>query len=1000
MRIRSIWLTSFFLLNLLTSLVVSQAFAAPVTSHPRLWVRAEDLPRLRSWAVDSNPLYRDGLAVLAAEAKAEMDAGLVPDQDSGGTNWDEYPTEMYAELFAFMSLISSDQGTRDDYAQRARALLMHVMNEAAKGAAQGEPFREPRFSIFNRSRWWGEAFALTVDWIYSYLSATDKATIRQVFLRWVDENLHAETNTHNHPEPIGVVNAPTLISDPVVVRWAANNYYTAHMRNIGLMAMSLDEADDPGNQLRDYLENATGAWLYVVDHLLRNDARGGLTPEGFEYSPQAIGYVAQFLLALHTAGQDNPATSGPQVVLTDNPFWDDVVPAFLHSLSPATVMNYGWIGDVYQPAWYGDGQNYWAPDFIEVFGPLGIYDHANGNLTRLEALRWIQTHMSPGGADKFIERVEGAEAFSSAILYFMLFDPGAPLPTDPRPSQSVTFYAPGIGHILARTSWDTDATWFTYSLGWLTISHQHCDGNQFEFYRQGEWLTKDRTGYGGYGDHIQTSDYHNTLALENDEPLRHEPGGGRTAQWQRGSQYLYTPSTDGQILAHSFDQDYVYALGDATGLYNSDYENVTDISHASRSILWLKPNHIVVYDRATSNTAGRFKRFWLQLPTQAVVFDNQAAVTTASGQQLFVTTLLPSDAVISSELAETEAEADQEPMKFRLKVEAPGGPQNVRFLHVLQGADVGASADPVALIQSTSGTPFEGTQVNGTLILFPVNLDTPFDSLTYTAPNSTETHLITGLTPNGGYDIVTQSVGNDVQVTISAGATYHADSGGVLTLGAQTVYGDVNGDSIVNAYDAVLVLQHVVGLITLTPNQKDAGDVSGDNTISAFDAVLILQYTVGLITQFPIQNEAAAPVLTAQSEEYALIKAIAELEGTALNSEQKQVLEQLKRLVFKKSLPKQTVLFQNFPNPFNPETWIPYQLTHEAPVTISIYNANGQLIRTLNFGSRQAGIYVSKSRAAHWDGRNSLGEKVTSGVYFYTLQAGKFTTTKRMLIVK
>ena len=758
-----------------------------VMGHPRLWLRADDIPRLRSWAVDSNPLYREGLAVVAAEAKADMDAGHVPDEDSGDTAWVDYPCEMYAELFAFMSLISSDQATRDDYAQRARILLMHVMNEAAKGVgAEGQPFRDPYFATDDRSRWWGEGFALTVDWIYPYLSTEDKATIRQVFLRWCDENTYAYITTYNHPEPIGVVNDPALVSDPIRVRWAANNYYTAHMRNIGLMAMALDPADDPGNELRNYLGNATGAWLYVVDYLLRHDSRGGLAPEGFEYSPQSVGYVAQFLLALHTAGQDNPDTWGSQVVLNGNPFWDDMVTAYLHSLSPATVTltEHPWLGEVYQPAWYGDGQNYWAPDFIEVFGPLGLYDYATGNTTRLEALRWIQTHMPPGGADELIEeRVGDAENLRDAILYFMLFDPAPPSPIDPRPAQPLTFYAPGIGRLFARTGWGTDATWFTYALGWNTIDHQHCDGNQFEFYRQGEWLTKERTGYD-----IFSSDYHNTLALENDPPEHNDPDDYRHDLWQRGSQWSYEPSADGQILAHSFCQGYVYALGDATGLYNSDYEGSTDITHASRSIVWLKPDHIIVYDRAASQTAGRFKRFWLNLPTQAVVSGNQATMTTATGQQLFVTTLLPADAAVTSEPAEPvvgpwEAEpAEEEPMKFRLRVEAPGGPKDVRFLHVLQGAYAGASADPVALVRSSGGTAFAGGLVNETLALFPVNLDTPFNGLTYTAPAGTEMHLITGLTPNSSYDVVTQPVGNDVQVTISPGTAYQADSGGVLAL--------------------------------------------------------------------------------------------------------------------------------------------------------------------------------------------------------------------------
>jgi len=456
-----------------------------VTGHPRLWLRAEDLPRLRSWATNSNPMYRDGLAVLAASAKSDMDAGIVPNQDSGDNTWDQYPTEMYAELFAFMSLIENDSSTRNDYAERARSLLMYVMNIAAQGVAAGQPFRDLDFSTSDRSRWWGEGFALTVDWIYPYLTAQDKATIRQVFLRWANENLNASTTDYNHPEPIGVVNVPVLVSDPVRVRWSANNYSLAHMRNIGLMAMALDSSDDPNNELRGYLKDATGAWLYVIDFLLRNDARGGFSPEGWEYGPESLGYAAQFLLALHTAGQDDPNAWGPQVVFGGNPFWDDVIPAFLHSLSPAKVVydDFSWIGEVFQPAWFGDGQHYWAPDFIGVFGPLGLYDYRTGNTTRYQAIRWIETHTPPGGGSRLIERVRDAELFRDAILCFMLFDPSASTPLDPRPSLPFAFYAPGSGRILARTGWDANATWFTYHLGWITIDHQLAEGNQFEFYR-------------------------------------------------------------------------------------------------------------------------------------------------------------------------------------------------------------------------------------------------------------------------------------------------------------------------------------------------------------------------------------------------------------------------------------------------------------------------------------------------------------------------------------
>ncbi len=100
------------------------------------------------------------------------------------------------------------------------------------------------------------------------------------------------------------------------------------------------------------------------------------------------------------------------------------------------------------------------------------------------------------------------------------------------------------------------------------------------------------------------------------------------------------------------------------------------------------------------------------------------------------------------------------------------------------------------------------------------------------------------------------------------------------------------------------------------------------------------------------------------------------------------------------AIPTETRIFANYPNPFNPETWIPYQLSDPAEVTLDISSVDGTLVRTLALGHQAAGTYHSKSRAAYWDGRNEHGERVASGVYFYTLSAGDFTATRKMFIRK
>ena len=118
-----------------------------------------------------------------------------------------------------------------------------------------------------------------------------------------------------------------------------------------------------------------------------------------------------------------------------------------------------------------------------------------------------------------------------------------------------------------------------------------------------------------------------------------------------------------------------------------------------------------------------------------------------------------------------------------------------------------------------------------------------------------------------------------------------------------------------------------------------------------------------------------------------------------------QVLEQLVRAL----TPETTALLANYPNPFNPETWIPYQLSKPADVTVTIYTSDGNVVRTLALGHQDVGMYHNRTQAAYWDGKNMLGESVASGIYFYTLStestrdsvtAGNFTATRKMLILK
>ena len=211
-----------------------------------------------------------------------------------------------------------------------------------------------------------------------------------------------------------------------------------------------------------------------------------------------------------------------------------------------------------------------------------------------------------------------------------------------------------------------------------------------------------------------------------------------------------------------------------------------------------------------------------------------------------------------------------------------------------------------------------------------------------------------------------------------------------ITVEGRLATGDVNRDGVVSILDLILVAQQL-------GKRVPAGspvDVNGDGVVSILDLIRIAQ-RIGSTTA------SAAPAIEAEGIDLATIEAWiaqARLEDDG-SLAFKQGIENLERLLAS-LIPEETALLANYPNPFNPETWIPYQLAESAEVTLTIYDINGQLVRRLALGHQAAGMYRSRSRAAYWDGRNQLGEPVASGLYFYTLTADDFTATRRMLILK
>ena len=200
---------------------------------------------------------------------------------------------------------------------------------------------------------------------------------------------------------------------------------------------------------------------------------------------------------------------------------------------------------------------------------------------------------------------------------------------------------------------------------------------------------------------------------------------------------------------------------------------------------------------------------------------------------------------------------------------------------------------------------------------------------------------------------------------------------------------DVNSDGVVDIIDLVLVAN------AFGTTGNDDKDVNGDGVVDIIDLVLVAN-AFGDGAAAPAMQHLVSEYLTQQhvSQWLHAAKALRQTEPDFLRGI--HVLENILTMF----TPQTTILLSNYPNPFNPETWIPYQLAEATVVTVTIHSLNGTLIRTLSLGNKTAGLYRSKNRAAYWDGKNEFGERVASGLYFYTLTAGQYSATGKMLIRK
>ena len=305
------------------------------------------------------------------------------------------------------------------------------------------------------------------------------------------------------------------------------------------------------------------------------------------------------------------------------------------------------------------------------------------------------------------------------------------------------------------------------------------------------------------------------------------------------------------------------------------------------------------------------------------------------------------------------------------------------------GAAAAALANPyVVEVQDSEGTGLAGIWVTfavtaggGTLSAIRTTTD---------ANGRAESTLTLG--PHLGTNTVSASVNQFIKFpttdhyTVQWRVAFHATADTELP----QIAADVNGDGVVNILDLVSVADSLEN-----ENPSLTADVNGDGVVNVLDLILV----AGLL-----ESTASAPAARPQIPETLTAVEVQGWLTDAISLEVTDVIIKRGVAVLGQLLialtPTVTELLPNYPNPFNPETWIPYRLAEDAFVTLTIYDLSGQVVRALEVGHQIASAYETRSKAIYWDGRNGLGEQVASGVYFYHLSAGDYAATRRMVILK
>ena len=292
------------------------------------------------------------------------------------------------------------------------------------------------------------------------------------------------------------------------------------------------------------------------------------------------------------------------------------------------------------------------------------------------------------------------------------------------------------------------------------------------------------------------------------------------------------------------------------------------------------------------------------------------------------------------------------------------------------------------------GLPDTRCSIDGVFFKVLLNGQVRFEHLGFNEPGWVDARI--PLTEFAGETVLLELV-TDSGETVSCDWAHWADL--FITAKGVESSGDVNQDGIINVLDVILVAQN----LGQKPPSNPRVDVNKDGQVNVLDLVRVAEHLGEKVAAAPSLMDVIKVTPSSSENVIGVRRALNELEAMPEKSHSVQITIQFMRLWLEKTNQsvRETKLLPNYPNPFNPETWIPYQLSEATDVSMKIYDVRGRLVRTISVGFKPVGYYLTRERAVHWDGHNEIGESVASGIYFYTFTvSGSYTTTRKMLIRK